>query len=133
MVKLFSATTQSLEAGLNYSADKQKAISQNIANVDTPNYKAKDVKFESYFKKSVADIQANETSDKHMSFKPTSATGTSAAPYNSSDFIYHHNGNGIDVDKEMADLATNQIYYNSLIQQLNHKYSMITTVVKGAK
>ena len=34
-----------LDNALNYSATKQKVISQNIANVDTPNYKAKDVSF----------------------------------------------------------------------------------------
>ena len=42
---LFSGTISTLDKALNYSATKQKVISQNIANVDTPNYKAKDVSF----------------------------------------------------------------------------------------
>ncbi|MDP4105865.1 MAG: flagellar basal body rod protein FlgB, partial [Bacillota bacterium] len=44
-MKLFSNTFTSLEQALNYSSLKQKVISQNIANADTPNYKAQDVSF----------------------------------------------------------------------------------------
>ncbi|WP_412093612.1 flagellar basal body rod protein FlgB [Peribacillus simplex] len=40
-MELFSNTFQSLENALDYSNAKQKVISQNIANSDTPNYKAK--------------------------------------------------------------------------------------------
>ena len=42
-MNLFSGTISTLENALNYSATKQKVISQNIANVDTPNYKAKEM------------------------------------------------------------------------------------------
>ena len=38
-----------IERGLDYSATKGKAISQNIANIDTPNYKAKNVSFKEVF------------------------------------------------------------------------------------
>ena len=44
-MNIFGGTISQLERGLNFSALKGKAISQNIANVDTPNYKAKNVRF----------------------------------------------------------------------------------------
>ena len=52
-MKIFSNTFHTLEQGLNYSSLKQKAFSQNIANVDTPNYKAKDVSFKNVFQQTV--------------------------------------------------------------------------------
>ena len=48
-MNLFGNTISVLESGLNYSATKGKTISQNIANVDTPNYKAKNVNFKEVF------------------------------------------------------------------------------------
>ena len=46
---LFSSTIQGLEKGLDYAALTQKTIAQNIANVDTPNYKSKAVSFQDVF------------------------------------------------------------------------------------
>ena len=47
-MSIFGGTISSLEQGLDFSATKQKTIAQNIANVDTPNYKAKNVSFNEY-------------------------------------------------------------------------------------
>ena len=52
---LFSGTISNLDKALNYSATKQKVISQNIANVDTPNYKAKDVSFKAAFNEALGE------------------------------------------------------------------------------
>ena len=63
---LFSGTIFTLEKALNYSATKQKVISQNIANVDTPNYKAKDVRFKASLNDALDEsISANRTNDRH--------------------------------------------------------------------
>ena len=48
-LSLFSGTISTLEKALTYSSTKQKVISENIANVDTPNYKAKDVSFKAAY------------------------------------------------------------------------------------
>ena len=58
---LFSGTISNLEKALNYSATKQKVISQNIANVDTPNYKAKDVTFKAAFNEALGDSSNNKS------------------------------------------------------------------------
>ena len=69
-MNLFGSTITQLERGLDYSATKGKAISQNIANVDTPNYKAKNVSFKEVF----ANVQANsleayQTDERHIEFQ----------------------------------------------------------------
>ncbi len=48
-MNLFGSMITQLERGLDYSATKGKTISQNIANIDTPNYKAKNVSFKEVF------------------------------------------------------------------------------------
>lgn len=130
-MKLFGTTISSLEKGLNYSVTKGKAIAQNVANVDTPNYKAKSVSFKDVFENAKhAEVSAYKTNEKHIDFrKNTRELGV----YNITNFRYHHNGNGVDMDKEQADLAENQIYYNALVDRLNGKFNTLQSVVKGGR
>ena len=66
----------------------------------------------------------------HIDFKKsTKQTGV----YDYSNFRYRHDGNGVDMDKEQADLATNQIYYNALVDRLNGKFSTLQNVIKGGR
>ena len=69
-MNLFGNTITALEQGLNYSTTKGKVISQNIANVDTPNYKAKNVSFKEVFSEVKATIlNAYRTDSRHIDFK----------------------------------------------------------------
>lgn len=46
---------------------------------------------------------------------------------------YNENGNSVDLDKEMADMATNQIYFNALTERINGKFNTLQTVIRGGK
>ncbi len=48
-------------------------------------------------------------------------------------FQYRHDGNGVDMDKEQADLAANQIYYNALVDRLSSKFNSLQNVIKGGR
>jgi len=56
-----SSVTQLLFQQLNYRSERQKVISSNIANIDTPNYKTKDLKFSDYMNKSQDEYQLQMT------------------------------------------------------------------------
>ncbi|MEI5906167.1 flagellar basal body rod protein FlgB [Bacillus spongiae] len=131
-LKLFSDTFNVIERGLDYSSLKQKAISHNIANVDTPNYKTIDVKFKDYLESSINhSLIGQRTDTRHFEISGKSMFDTNLVAKDT--FQYNHNGNGVDMDKEMADMATNQIYFQSLTEQLNHQFRNLQTVIKGGK
>src|SRR5699024_12842969 len=105
-------------------------ISNNIANIETPNYKAKDVSLQSLLQKETHNLQLKNTNERHIqrTIDPSShyikrKTGTTV----------NHNGNNVDIDKEMADLAENQIFHRSLIDRMNGKFRTIQNVVRGGK
>jgi len=130
-LKLFDSTIQSLEQGLNFSTKKGEAISQNIANVDTPRYKAKTVNFKEMLEEAkVQQLEAHRTEDKHLPFR---ASNRSSGVSTLLALRYRHNGNGVDMDREQADLAANQIYYNALVDRLNGKFNTLQQVVKGGR
>ncbi|MCY8282095.1 flagellar basal body rod protein FlgB, partial [Bacillus inaquosorum] len=46
---------------------------------------------------------------------------------------YQQNGNNVDVDKEMTELAQNQINYQALVERMNGKFNSLKTVLTGGK
>ncbi len=72
---LFGGTISSLEKGLSYATLKNKAIAQNIANVDTPNYKAKEVSFKQIFENVQKEPLASYKTDaRHYDFEIKQST-----------------------------------------------------------
>ncbi len=129
---LFGGTIHHLERSLNYSTAKNRAIASNIANADTPNYKSKDVVFRDVLNEAKSsNITAKRTDPRHIPFDSLKDSGYKVTKKNNT--TYNHNGNNVDIDKEMTELATNQIYYNSLIDRMNGKFNSLQTVIRGGK
>ncbi|MGV3467287.1 MAG: flagellar basal body rod protein FlgB [Heyndrickxia sp.] len=130
-MKLFNNTFSNVENALNYSSLRQKVIADNIANVDTPNYKAKDVSFGAMLSNSIDEsFSAKMTDQRHISFQSVS---NNPAIITQQNVEYNDNGNSVDIDKEMSNLATNQIYYSALTDRINGMFSTLQTVIKGGK
>ncbi|MBP1913662.1 flagellar basal body rod protein FlgB [Lederbergia galactosidilytica] len=127
-MELFSSTITSLERGLGNSALKQKVIANNIANADVPNYKSKNVSFGNVLEDT--QLELKRTDSRHL---PLEQAGQSPTVYTKRNFQYHSNGNNVDLDQEMADMAKNQLYYQTLIERLNGNFSMLTNVLRGGK
>lgn len=129
-VNLFGGTFLSLEKSLDYATVKNRTISNNIANIDTPNYKAQDVDFKQILSSKLSpSIAAKRTHSKHMPFNNDVNVFYQKKYRNNT--LYNHNGNNVDIDKEMAELAKNQIYYQSLVDRINGKFKNIQTVIRG--
>jgi flagellar basal-body rod protein FlgB len=129
-MNMFGGTIHKLENSLAFATAKNQTIANNIANVDTPNYKAKDVVFKNVLQNEVAQArEAKRTHENHLPF-----TNYSGAPYKvitEHNMSYNHNGNNVDVDKEMTELAKNQIYYQALVDRINGKFGSLQTVIRG--
>lgn len=126
-MNLFGGTIESLERSLSYSTAKNRAISDNIANVDTPNYKSKNVVFKNVLENTMN--QTKRTRPQHFNFQEDISQSFTIKENKS--LIFNHNGNNVDVDREMAELAKNQIYYQAVVDQLNGKFGNIEKVIRG--
>lgn len=130
-MSLFKGTISSLENALNYASLKQKVISNNIANADTPNYKAKAVSFSKMLESELSNTMvANKTNARHYDFSSSDSTN---GVYVNKNVSYNHNGNSVDVDQEMSSLAMNQIYYNAVTDRINGKFQSLQSVIRGGK
>ncbi|MGO4549211.1 flagellar basal body rod protein FlgB [Paenibacillus sp. 2TAB23] len=106
---------------------RHKLITGNLANADTPGYKVKSVAFEEELEKMITagngdKLKINRTNERHL--PQTSELGV--IPYKiveRSHTTMNNNRNNVDVDKEMANLAENQLEYNYMIDRVNGHYS----------
>ncbi|MCP3031188.1 flagellar basal body rod protein FlgB [Halobacillus sp. A1] len=127
-MKLFNDTFTTLESSLNHSSKKNRAISENIANVDTPGYKAKDVVFKNVLSEEMG-VSAKRTNERHLNFGNGQPTAHHTVRKEGT--TYNHNGNNVDIDKEMNDLAKNQIQYQALVDRLSGKFNSLKSVIRG--
>lgn len=129
-MNLFGGTIQTLEKSLAYSTAKNRTIAQNIANVDTPNYKSRKVLFKNVLADTMSEsIQNKRTHPQHINFQKHH--DQSYIIRENKNTMYSHNGNNVDVDQEMAELAKNQFYYQAVVDRLNGKFSNIEKVIRG--
>lgn len=126
---MFDNTINTLTRSLDYSAEKNRAISNNIANVDTPGYKARQVSFKNVLSETMnSSFTTKKTRPQHVDF---SKTPNNLGMTTKKGEIYNHNGNNVDIDKEMAELAKNQIYQQALVDRLNGKFGDLQAVLRG--
>lgn len=130
-VDLFKSNINLLENGLNYSIVKQNTIAQNIANADVPGYKRQNVSFKEMLNEiNETAVQTNRTDNRHIPFQSKLGTQLLSKIINQQ---YGRDGNNVDIDKEMSELASNQIYYQALVDRLNGKFSTLQNVIRGGK
>lgn len=118
-----------MSKALDASALRQKSISNNIANVDTPNYKATTVSFEEMLKKEVSagSFVGNRTHDKHIAIGASGRIPN--AKLDEVDVVLKNNGNGVDLDYEMTELSKNTLWYQSLTYSINEEFNLLKTVM----
>ena len=105
---------------------RNSVISNNIANVDTPGYKRKDVQFEQYLQSAVSG--GCSLDDNIAEADLESLTGTTYTDYATAS--YRIDGNNVDIDTENAELAKNQIKYYTMLDSISQEFKRITSVFK---
>jgi flagellar basal-body rod protein FlgB len=108
------------------SSAKHEVILNNIANNDTPNYKRKDVEFESYLAKELSS--SNGTLDQKVANVDLNALNSSVYTDNAN-LSYRLDGNNVDPDTESAKLSENQLRYYTLLDSMTQEFSRIKSVL----
>lgn len=128
------STVNYLKKALDGTYLRNEAISNNISNVNTPGYKKSKVEFEDMLKNETKDdnIRLNVTNKEHITFLNKSLKFQSIIEKEES-YSMRKDGNNVNIDTEMADLAKNTIMYNALIRQVSDKFSQIRTVINEGR
>lgn len=118
-----------LDKAADAANSRNEIISNNIANVDTPNYRRKDVTFERYLEQALIGA---DPLDERVAEINTHLSDFGGLIYTDHSVLsYRLDGNNVDIDTENAYLAENQIRYNTLISQIGQEFGRYKTVLSG--
>ena len=111
---------------------RHEVLSNNIANVNTPYFRRSHVRFEDLLKKELGLeddplMKVVRTHDRHL---PIPYHGkTHAFIEQESTTNMRLDGNNVDIDIEMADVAKNQLYYNAMANQISSHIGKLKSVI----
>jgi flagellar basal-body rod protein FlgB len=135
MEKIFTSPTQYLlHKGLDAASVRNKVIADNIANVDTPKFKRREVIFEENVKKvleknninvklRLTDVRHMQIKEKDIRIEPEIRT--------LNDLNYRNDENNVDIDVETAKMAKNKIFYDALGQSMSNEIRILRMAITG--
>ena len=97
---------------LTQTSKRQQVLAANVANLDTPGYRTKDVTF-------AAELDGNLDMSSRVVEVETKEKG---------------NGNNVDLDRELTEITKNGLQYVTLVQYLNQKIKTLRAAIsEGGK
>ncbi|MCS6962172.1 MAG: flagellar basal body rod protein FlgB [Deltaproteobacteria bacterium] len=128
--KILTDANNLSETALRLASTRQKIIASNLANLETPGYRAKDLKFFDHLKGMFEEPKdyLETTSDKHFknsvaqhNLKPKEDLSGNEKP----------DGNNVDLDVEMARLQFTKGYFQTASLFLKTRFQMILNVIRS--
>ncbi len=122
-----------LEKSLDAYSLRQKAISNNIANVNTPCYRARKVSFEDEYQKHIQkhNVPDGQTNARHIPIGTGNLSEVQPRVEFSESTRNDSAINNVDIDQEMAELAKNSIRFEMNINLLKKKFANLNSAIKG--
>ncbi|MCM0753777.1 flagellar basal body rod protein FlgB [Desulfovibrio aminophilus] len=136
MRSLFDGHIELQEKVLDLRLQRQNLVMSNVANVNTPQYKAKRLEFEQDLQTALAlDMKGKvtRTNDAHMpaTFDESSFKGTGGKEFKPR---YVHGEDSVDLDKEMTVMAKNAMLYNALTEVISKNFTGMQKIIsEGGK
>lgn len=124
-------------ASLNLRQERNNVATANIANAETPGYRAIGYDFESQLQEIAGNNEAlpvRVSDPRHMRNSFTNASGD----FQPEVFVkptesIGNDGNTVDLDREMAEMAHNQILYRSAVEMINRKIGTLRYAINGGR
>jgi flagellar basal-body rod protein FlgB len=115
---------------LDERAVRGELIASNIANVDTPGYKAKDLQFKDALAEKMGSIELKTTNPKHLS---DNVRGANVGQISENPNPGRPDGNNVDINNEIMKLTTNSLQYVGRVQLLGRRLGQIKNAIVQIK
>ena len=127
-MKIEDKTMQALAASINFRQMRQELITSNIANAETPGYKAKRIGFEEALSRAL-DVDGHQSlnvdDERHFDVGSGGFNNLQPEVYEDPNGVVSEDGNTVDRDSEMSLMAKNKILYDASVQLLNKKLGLM--------
>lgn len=120
---LTDVTSTALAKTLDAAAARQRAIANNIANVETPGYKRSYVAFEDELRRVMDERTGDDLRESLGELTPVTQTDVLSPA--------REDGNNVNIDAEIADMAKNTIKYRAAVTLMEAKGAILRSAIQG--
>lgn len=119
---------------LSFRSERQKVISSNIANINTPNYKTKDLEFESQLKQvsNSKDLQLNTTHKNHMKIADDEIIKNRSHIREVPNLEEQNDGNNVNLDKQMSEMAKNNMIFDAIQGSIKANSRLTKSIIEAS-
>lgn len=125
----FDAALGNHEAAMRLRARRTQILAANLANADTPNYKARDIDFKSVLRSQGGSLGLRTTDSQHLQASGTTPSGGK--------LLYRVpsqpslDGNTVGIQREQAAFAENAVHYQATLRFLGGRFKGMISAIKG--
>lgn len=135
-MKLFGNNFTILEKSMDAYTKRAEALADNIANVNTPNYKRKDVQFESFLQKALyedgSSVIGRRTDEKHFKIGIENKLDSVEASFTEDkNTKMRYDGNNVDIEIEKVEQTKNNIRYQFATNKISGSFTSLKSVIKS--
>jgi len=128
-----SNITGILFKNLSFRNEKQKIIAANIANINTPGYKTKDIKFYDFVKeKKEKDLPLKITNQKHIPFFIDDNIKSKYEVYEVKGLQEQNDGNNVNLDREISKMAQNKILFDAISNSIKKDANFFKMIIDAS-
>ncbi len=127
-----SSITNTLFEQLNFRGEKQKVISSNIANINTPNYKTKDLVFENELNAATNVMQLKQTNSKHINSIGNISNANNQKLIEVSGLQEQNDGNNVNLDTQMSEMSKNKILFDAIQSSIKKDSRLFRSVIESS-
>ena len=127
-----SSVTNTLYEQLNFRGEKQKVISSNIANINTPNYKTKDLIFEDELKSADNSLKLKQTNSKHITPIDNGLSTINPKLIQVKGLEEQNDGNNVNLDSQMGEMSKNKILFDAIQSSIKRDSRLFKSVIESS-
>ncbi len=129
MFGIFQSTTiPALEQSLNFSQRRHQLLAGNIANLDTPGYRQKDLD-ETQFQHALADSIRSASDRGPTTFSATTRDDMYSGPRSASEQIVFHDGSDVSLERQATEIAKNQHLHGLAITTMRSQFALLRAAI----
>jgi flagellar basal-body rod protein FlgB len=126
-------TLDAMEAYMTRLSQRQQVVASNLANIDTPGYKTKDVSFQATMQELLSEDTVNMQTTRPEHSQGMMQIFPQAQVFEVQGLPSREDRNNVDLDKEMLKLSETSFAYSLITQMIRGKLGMIATSINEGK
>jgi len=130
-----SSVTKTLFENLSFRAERQKVISSNLANINTPDYKTKELSFQSTLdeKMKEKDLEMFATNANHIKSEDSNSSKKGQMNiYEVENLQEQNDGNNVNLDTQMSEMSKNNVIFQAIQSSIKKDADFFKSVIDAS-